>query len=137
LCSPIFQYYDEFKVAFSNRFGPNAADKGKCQQKILHVRQGKKESVGSYYTRYLQLLDEMKAIGKAVDAEQQIVRFIDGLSPSLSVEVVSIHRRTIVMTLDAAMSEAEMEEKANPSPKPVPRALNGMQTKLDISKSRK
>jgi hypothetical protein len=51
----------------------------------------------------------MRATGKAVDPEQQIGRFIDGPSPSLSIEMGRIFSRTLGMTLNAVMSDANME----------------------------
>jgi hypothetical protein len=121
-----FRTYTEFKAAFAKRFGPNAADEARYQQDFFRLRQDRKESVGAYSTRYLQLLAEMKAIKRPVDSDTQVARFIDGLLPSLRSEVGRIHRRTPQMTLDAVISEAEMEEKVGPKIPFVPPALRGL-----------
>jgi hypothetical protein len=122
--------YVEFKRKFESRFGATAADVAKYQRDFFHVQQGRNESVGSFYTRYLQLLSEMTAIGKPVDSVTQIARFVDGLLPALRTNVSRIHRHNPTMTLDDVASEAEMEEKATPSPKPpVMPSVRGIQTK--------
>jgi hypothetical protein len=136
-----FATYAQFKLAFAQRFGPNAADEAKFQQDFFHVKQQRNESVGSFYTRYLQLLAEMKAINRPVDVDSQVAKFIDGLLPHLRTEVSRIHRRTPRMTLDAVMSEAEMEEKNTFPSKPahmhVPPAVQGFQFRPNGDKSKK
>jgi hypothetical protein len=114
-----FSTYAEFKVAFQQRFGHNASDVARYQQDFFHIRQARKESVGAYYTRYLQLLAEMKAIGKPVDTDDQVAKFIDGLFPALRTEISRIHRRSPTLTLDELVSDAEMEEKALALHKPT------------------
>jgi hypothetical protein len=100
---------------------------------FFHVRQARKESVGAFYSRYLQLLAELKAIGKPVSPDDQVAKFIDGLFPALRMEVSRIHRRSPALSLDAIMSEAEMEEKAlglhKPAPVPSINTMNGQPTK--------
>jgi hypothetical protein len=102
--------YDEFKSKFESRFGANAADVAKYQHDFFHLRQGRKESVGSFYTRFLQLIAEMAAIDKPVSTEDQIAKFIDGLVPHLRKDVSRIHRQRPDMTLDDVASEAEIEK---------------------------
>jgi hypothetical protein len=126
-----FRTYDDFKVSFAARFGATAADKAKYQADFFHIRQLKNEPVHAFNTRFFQLVAEMKAIGQPVDSSTQVARYIDGLSPVLRPNIHRIQRTTQGLTLDAIMSEAEMEEKLNPLPKlpHVPPAMRGMQTK--------
>jgi hypothetical protein len=127
--------YADFKRKFTARFGATSADEAKYQHDFFHVRQSRKESVGSYYTRYLQLLAEMAAIQKPVDSATQISRFIDGLVQPIRVEVSRIHCRSPTMKLDDVVSEAEMEEQAHPQSKPpaMP-SVNGLQGKTPSGK---
>ena len=122
-----FTTFAEFKAGFLKRFGANQADRAKYDYDFLHVKQGRHESVGVYYTRYSQLLAEMKAIDKPVEGHWQVTKFVDGLLPALSKEVHRILRRAPNISLVDVVSEAEMEEKANPLSKPatVPQ-LNGI-----------
>ena len=62
-----FNTYAEFEAGFLKRFGANQADRAKYDYDFLHVKQGPHESVGVYYTRYSQLLVEMKATDKPVE----------------------------------------------------------------------
>jgi hypothetical protein len=106
-----FTTYDEFKSAFQARFGHNAADEARYQEVFLHFKQERNETANSYYTRYLQLLSEMAAMGKPVKpAKWQITKFIDGMRDELKRKVRRIYRPAPNFSLEYVMSDAEMEE---------------------------
>jgi hypothetical protein len=84
-----FATYQEFRQAFLERFGPNKVDEAKYYNDFLHVSMSPKESVASYCARFVQLLAEMKAIGKPVEDHWQLTKNIDGCSAKLACSAVS------------------------------------------------
>jgi hypothetical protein len=103
----------------------------------LHVSISPKESVASYGTRFLQLLAEIMAIGKPVEDHWQLTKYIDGLYPSLQVEMNRLRRRDPDLTLDQLMSETEMEAESRSRNRMVPPAYQGIQPKPNADKSKK
>lgn len=129
-----FGSYTDFKVSFLAHFGASKADVLKYDHDFLHFKMHPSDSVSSYYTSYLQLLAEMKAVGKPVQSQWQITKFVDGLVPRLYIEVNRIFRRYPEFTLEDLMNEAEMEEKTFkpptiPKPTGITPQLKGFQGK--------